>query len=103
MENQEIEVEHIEEVLEEKAKKSKTFKEYYQDPQFKKRHLDYVNHKVACSCGKMISRSNLSSHKKKQLHLKRMRDNTEDYKGALEEIKTAYLQAMKQIEILNIK
>jgi hypothetical protein len=45
-------------------KARKTFKEYYQDEDFKKKHLAYILTKCECSCGKQITRSNMSTHKK---------------------------------------
>lgn len=52
------------------VKKSKTFKERYQDPEFKKQHLKRMLTKVTCSCGKVISRCYMSTHKKKKVHQK---------------------------------
>ena len=48
---------------------TKTFKEYYQDPDFKKRHNDYMLQKVNCSCGILTMRCNMSKHKKTQKHI----------------------------------
>ena len=51
--------------------KSKTFKDYYQDPDYKKNHLEYVMTKVECpQCGVMCSRCNLTKHKKSKKHRK---------------------------------
>ena len=30
---------------------TKTFKEYYSDPIYKKKHLDHIKQKVPCVCG----------------------------------------------------
>ena len=61
MEKEDIEaVINHEPVVEKKQRKK--FKEYYADPEFKKRHLEYVNEKIECACGRSISRSNYSKH-----------------------------------------
>ena len=69
---------------EENKKQSKQFKEYYSDPEFKKKHLKYIKEKVECSCGKQISRSNMSTHVKTKLHQKRLNSNEAIMKGLRE-------------------
>jgi hypothetical protein len=56
----------------ENKKVRKTFKEYYQDEDFKKKHLAYILTKCECSCGKQITRSNMSAHKKTAAHQKKI-------------------------------
>ena len=52
--------------------KNKTFKQKYrEDAEFKQKHLNYVNEKMKCSCGRSISRSNYSKHLKTDLHDRR--------------------------------
>lgn len=49
----------------------KTFRDYYQDEEFKRKHLAKMKEKIECECGKFITRSNMAAHKKTNLHLKR--------------------------------
>jgi hypothetical protein len=57
-----------------KQTKGKTFREYYADPEFKRKHLEYVNARTRCECGKMITRANISVHKKTPLHAKLLKE-----------------------------
>lgn len=46
-------------------KQYKTFKEYYSDPDFKKKHLEYINTKIKCPvCRCKITRSHMTRHKR---------------------------------------
>lgn len=48
-----------------------TFKKYYQNPEFKEKHLTYIKEKVSCpDCGEMTARANLTRHKKTLKHQK---------------------------------
>ena len=42
---------------------------YKTDPEFKKKHLEYITTKMECECGKMISRCNMALHKRTKSHL----------------------------------
>lgn len=54
-------------------KKTKTFKEYYQDEAFRERHKNYIMTKIKCECGQEdVLRCNMSKHKKTQKHIKLM-------------------------------
>lgn len=57
----------------EKAK-GKPFKEYYKDPEFREKHLKHIKEKITCECGFETSRCNLTTHKKKGSHIKRMKE-----------------------------
>jgi len=51
------------------SSKQKTFKEYYQDPKFRERHIQYMSEKVTCEeCGQITSRSNMTKHRKTDIH-----------------------------------
>ncbi len=47
----------------------KTFKEYYDDPEFRVSVNAYKAEKIKCECGSSTSRSNLYHHKKTQKHI----------------------------------
>lgn len=50
-------------------KVTRSFKDYYADPEYKKRHLAYVLEKVECKvCQTMVSRCNMSKHKSSMRH-----------------------------------
>ena len=45
-----------------------TFKGRYDtEPEFRKKHLEYMKTKVSCPCGAQVSRSNMSTHRKKNV------------------------------------
>ncbi len=53
------------------VKQQKTFKEYYADPEYKRRHLARMQEKLECpTCNVSISRSNMSKHKKTKHHIR---------------------------------
>jgi hypothetical protein len=59
------------------VKKYKTFKEYYENEEFRKKHLIYVNEKVECeNCKQKVSRCNLKRHKTSSKCISHMPDNT---------------------------
>lgn len=69
-----------------------TFKKYYEDPEFKKKHLEKMSEKIKCDCGFMTARCNLSRHKKSHIHIKKMEKagklkNMEKIKQLKEELK----------------
>ena len=51
-------------------KKSKTFKDRYQNKDFKEKHLKYIQEKLACECGLMVSRVAIAKHRRTKKHLK---------------------------------
>ena len=51
-------------------KKAKTFKDYYEDPEWKARHLKKLSEKIKCNCGAMVSRGNMLRHKATRKHVK---------------------------------
>lgn len=76
-------------VVEKPIKRSKTFKERYQDPEYKEKHKQYVNQKIECDCGKSVTRAGLALHKRSRIHQKRLdekknNDETELLKRILE-------------------
>lgn len=54
--------------IEKPKKEYKTFKQYYEDPEFKKRHREKASEKIPCECGILSSRCNMSKHKKTNKH-----------------------------------
>ncbi len=58
------------------SKTSKTFKEYYQNPEFKEKHKKYMAEKITCKCGKTdIARYNMTKHKKIKQHIEWLEQN----------------------------
>ena len=52
----------------------KSFKDYYSDPEFRTKHLAYMNEKKECQCGRVVSRANMASHLRSKLHEKRLKE-----------------------------
>lgn len=80
--------------------KSKTFKDYYQNADYKKKHLEYVMTKVECKdCGSMISRCNLTKHKKSVKHMKHeevtIKQKKEVRSNELNQVHEAFLAFIK--------
>jgi len=79
---------------------------YDNDPVFKANHLKYIKEKINCShCGKITSRSNLSSHRKSKLCLK-ISSSKIDADSKINEITQRYIEALsllskKQISEIN--
>lgn len=81
----------------------KCFKDYYNKPEWKEKHLNYIKEKVRCECGKSVCRSNLSTHKKSHIHADRMKalNDNPDYKDTLKKIEEAYQTALNEIHSTN--
>jgi len=76
--------------------KPKGFKDYYQDPDFKKKHLEYIMTKVNCpECNHSYSRCNLAKHKQSKKHQKRVVVGKE---VKLTKFQEAFLQFMKNYQ-----
>ena len=45
---------------------------YKNDPEFRAKHLAKMKEKVMCDCGKEISKSNMVTHQKSHIHLKKV-------------------------------
>ena len=69
--------------------KTKTFKEYYQDPEFREKHRNYMATKVACDCGAVTARNNMHRHKQTNKHKRLMgqKDKENEYDEMKKEIK----------------
>ena len=74
---------------------TKSFKEYYANPEFKEKHQKYMLEPIECECGCVVMRSNISKHKKTPKHLKKMMEkkkvdisiNEDTYNRLLNKIK----------------
>jgi hypothetical protein len=83
-------------------KKTKTFKEYYQDPAYRERHNKYMLTKVPCACGTITARNNMSHHKKTMKHQRLLKIvNSTRNPGEFNKNKIALLQ--KEIDEINTK
>jgi hypothetical protein len=54
------------------TEKSKFREKYANDPEFKARYLQQMYEDVECECGCIITRNNMSTHKKNRKHAKLM-------------------------------
>ncbi len=51
--------------------RTKTFKEYYANPEYRRRHLDEIMAKVECPvCNSKVARCNMSKHSRTKKHQK---------------------------------
>ena len=68
----------------------KTFKDYYQDPDYRAKHQAYMQTKVLCKeCGTLTARANMAHHRKSKKHhymVKLNRDNAEIIKKLKDQI-----------------
>ena len=49
------------------------FKKYYENPEWRRKHLDYMSAKISCpECGFETRRSNMTRHRKSSNHTKRL-------------------------------
>lgn len=69
---------------------------YDTDPEFKEKHLKYIKEKINCECGKKLSRSNLSSHRKSKLHMSTV-NNKNVHEEEINEITKKYIEALEMI------
>ena len=76
----------------------KTFKDYYKDDEFKKKHQAYMLESIECECGCKVMRSNISKHRKTPKHKKMM-----DKKDTSINEKTYNFLLKKLKEDLNLK
>ena len=67
----------------------KTFKEYYADPEFRQKHLDFLAEKITCECGFVTARSNIYRHRKSHIHIKKMEkiNRIQELEAELEKLK----------------
>jgi len=57
--------------MEDRVYKNATMmKRYNNDPEYRKKHNEYMCEKVFCLCGKYVARGNMSNHKKTEFHKK---------------------------------
>lgn len=79
-------------------KKTKTFKEYYQDPEFRERHKKYMLTKVKCDCGCDIARNHMSHHKKTKKHQRLLNNpvHKEKIDAFHREIKKKKIESLKE-------
>lgn len=53
----------------------KTFKFYYDQPEYRERHKEYILTKVECGCGTITARCNMSHHRKTKKHQNWINEN----------------------------
>jgi hypothetical protein len=83
---------------------------YYENPEFKQKHLVYMKTKINCpdGCGSVTARHNMAHHRKTKKHINYMKRNTLTNKivtEAKEEINEYFKCCLKQIidEDVNIQ
>ena len=85
-------------------KKPKTFKEYYANPEYRKRHLAYISEKVECpDCGFMVVRCGLARHKTSKKHEKAMALKKQSAEAVREAEKRVMEHILKTLEAQTMK
>src|SRR5437868_2387012 len=85
------------------------FKEYYEDEEFRERHLAYLREKIECPvCKKMISRVNMARHIKTTYHggnsldlielMKKKKKVERNYRRKAKELKAEKNKELEKIE-----
>ena len=64
-----------------------TFKERYEDEEFREKHLKNMNKKVKCECGCKSTKGNLARHKKTMIHKNKMKERNDEIVRLRKEIK----------------
>lgn len=80
--------------------KPKTFKDYYADPEFRRKHLDKMKQRVKCECGYETSRTNISRHKRSRNHANRMKAKKLDSVEELKRLRMEVVQKLEELEKL---
>lgn len=64
----------------------KTFKDYYCEPEFREKHMNYLKEKICCEqCGKNITRVNMNRHKQSKMCVKQCGIDKTDEMNSLKE------------------
>ena len=75
------------------------FKKYYYDnPEFRERHLAKMREKIICECGCIVSRSNFSKHQDNKKHFRKMVEKfgDQELKKKIEELDTTYKMGLEE-------
>jgi hypothetical protein len=102
-----VEEESDEKVIEKPLRKDKGLqskKEYNKNwyEKNKEKHIAYCLEKVVCTCGRKISRSAMSYHKRSKIHAQELNDRTmNDYRKKYQNIKKKYLKLKTIVEKCN--
>jgi hypothetical protein len=101
----EIEMQEIKNDEKKEIKKGKTFKDYYQDPEFKRRHIEKLKEKVECPCGMVVTKSNMSQHRKTKKHVKLIAQKEKEIEDnkELELKQRAMMQALMKLLKVKLK
>ena len=87
-------------IIENKEKpieKSKFRQRYATDPEFKARYLKSLYEEVECDCGCVITRNNMSTHKKNAKHAKLMQIKTDREQAAQQCINKQVVKQFKDM------
>lgn len=83
----------------------KIFKDYYADPEYRKRHLEKLKKEVTCGCGKTMAQVNLKRHQKSKLHEKKLAEKemtqNENEKDTIKELNKKMSKLIKLLSEKN--
>lgn len=80
--------------------KYKTFKEYYQNEDYKRKHLEKITEKIPCECGQDIMRVYMSRHMKTKKHLNLVKEKRKEQTDKIRAIFEKFKDHPKYNEIL---
>ena len=87
-------------IIENKEKpteKSKFREKYASDPEFKARYLESMYEEVECECGCVITRNNMSTHKKNRKHAKLMETKLQRQAAVQDKINKTVTKQFKEM------
>ena len=85
------------------SKTSKSFKDYYADPKYKAKHLEYMKEHIPCCCGTTTRRCNMSKHRKTSGHIKWIEENNIyklEYLPKLKKLKQKVVKINNELKLL---
>ena len=88
----------------ENKKKYKSFKEYCEDPEFKKKHINYIKTYIECEdCKKRVQRCALSRHRLSKKHIEYLKKKEGSFDLQKEQINIEVQDLRKRMEQLILK
>lgn len=80
----------------EENKIKKSFKDYYKNEDYKKKHLEYIKEKITCDCGCQVTRVGMCKHKRNEKHNKIMNNIKKNEDERLNKIIDEKIQKLMQ-------
>jgi hypothetical protein len=83
------------------SKKSSSSK-YHEDPEYRRKHLEYISEKITCECGITTTRGNLSHHRGTNKHKTWIREQKDNQlSDTIQNLFTEIKELKKEIKRIN--